>query len=68
MLNIEIKISEPEKFPNYFIDGRTIEIKIDEKTIGFLGEIHPRILRNWKIKMPVSLFEINLEEVFKKLK
>jgi len=67
MLNINVKISEPEKIPSYFIDGRTVEIKIDENTIGFLGEIHPRILKNWKIKMPVTLFEINLEEIFKTL-
>jgi phenylalanyl-tRNA synthetase beta chain len=67
MLNVNVKISEPEKVPSYFIDGRTIEIKLDEKTIGFLGEIHPRILKNWKIKMPVALMEINLEEIYKKL-
>jgi phenylalanyl-tRNA synthetase beta chain len=67
MLNIEIKISEPEKIPNYFIDGRTAEIRFENKHIGFLGEIHPKILKNWKIKMPVALFEINLEEVFKRL-
>ncbi len=39
----------------------------NEKLIGYLGEIHPKILKNWKIKMPVSLFEINLEETFRKL-
>jgi len=68
MLNLEIKITEAEKIPNYFIDGRTAEIKLENKQIGFLGEIHPKILKNWKIKMPVALFEINLEEIFKKLK
>jgi phenylalanyl-tRNA synthetase beta chain len=75
MLNLEIKFSEIDKIPNYFIDGRTAEILLGEggrvagggKHIGFLGEIHPRVLKNWKIKMPVALFEINLEEVFKKL-
>ena len=83
MIDIELKISEPDKSPNYFIDGRTAEIKINSdnkdssgvgsrgvgggKSIGFIGEIHPKILKNWKIKMPVSLFEINLEEIFKKL-
>lgn len=65
MLNVNIKISEPEKIPTYFIDGRTVEIKIGDKSIGFLGEIHPKILRNWKIKMPVALMEINLEEIYK---
>jgi len=67
MLNLEIKVAESEKVPNYFIDGRTAEIKLENKHIGFLGEIHPKILKNWKIKMPVALFEINLEEIFGKL-
>ncbi len=68
MLNLEIKFLETDKIPSYFIDGRTAEIKFENKHIGFLGEIHPKILKNWKIKMPVALFEINLEEVFGKLK
>ncbi len=70
MLDLEIKISEPdrENFPKYFIDGRTAKISFDGKQIGFIGEIHPRILRNLKIKMPVALCEISLEEVFGKLK
>jgi len=67
MLNLEIKISEPDKIPNYFIDGRTAEIKLENRHLGFLGEIHPKILKNWRIKMPVAIFEINLEEVFRKL-
>jgi len=68
MLNLDIKISEPkDKIPNYFIDGRTAEIILDNKIIGFLGEIHPKILKNWKIKMPAALFEISLEEIFRKL-
>ena len=83
MMNVKLEISESEKVPNYFIDGRTAEIKLlensdnnksnssgeggREKVIGFLGELHPKILRNWKIKMPVAIFEINLEEIFKKL-
>jgi len=67
MLNLEIKIFEPDKLPNYFIDGRTAEIKLENRHLGFLGEIHPKILKNWRIKMPVAIFEINLEEVFRKL-
>ncbi len=67
IMDLEIKISEPDKFPSYFIDGRVVEIKLDNKNIGFLGEIHPKILKNWKIKMPVALFEVNLEEIFKKI-
>ncbi|MFH1325550.1 MAG: phenylalanine--tRNA ligase subunit beta [archaeon] len=61
----EIKITESEESPNYFIHGRTGKIILNGKAIGFIGEIHPKILRNWKIKMPVSLFEIDLEEVLR---
>ena len=67
MIDIKIKVQEPEKFPSHFIEGRVAEVILDDKSIGFLGEIHPRILKNWKIKMPVALFEINLEGVFEEL-
>ncbi|MCK4553279.1 phenylalanine--tRNA ligase subunit beta [Candidatus Pacearchaeota archaeon] len=67
MINVEIKIAEPEKSLLHFVDGRVAEIIINDKKIGFIGEIHPKILKNWRIRMPVALFEINLEEVFKKL-
>ncbi len=41
--------------------------KLVNKKIGYIGEIHPKILKNWKIKMPVALFEINLDGVFEEL-
>lgn len=67
MMNLKVELKETENTPNHFIDGRCAEIIIDEKTIGHIGEIHPKILRNWKIKMPVALCEINLEDIFKRL-
>ncbi|MBU2104895.1 MAG: phenylalanine--tRNA ligase subunit beta [Nanoarchaeota archaeon] len=63
----EVKVEESLNSPNYFVDGRVAEIKLGEKSLGFFGEVHPKILRNWKIKMPVVLVEINLDEVFEKL-
>lgn len=54
-----------EKLINKIRIGR--DTKTNEKSIGFIGEIHPRILRNWKIRMPISLFEISLEEIFEEL-
>lgn len=67
MAGINFELKESENFPSYFIEGRVTEIILDGKKIGYLGEIHPRILKNWKIKMPVALFEIELESVFEKL-
>ena len=64
MIDIKLEFKEPESIPNWFIEGRVAEILLDGEFIGCVGEIHPRILKNWKIKMPVALFEIDLEKVF----
>ncbi len=67
MLGLKVEIRESEKIINHFIEGRFAEIYLDNSLIGVVGEIHPRILRNWKIKMPVALLEISLKEIFEKL-
>lgn len=44
-----------------FIEGRVAEVFVRNKPIGFIGEIHPSVLKNWKLEMPVAAFEISLE-------
>ncbi len=66
-MKIKFKESESENLPKHFIEGRTAEIILDDKRIGFVGEMHPRTLKAWKMKMPIALFEISLEEIFNKL-
>jgi phenylalanyl-tRNA synthetase beta chain len=66
MMEIKFEIKAKEYVENYYVDGRVAEIYFNSKKIGSIGEIHPRILKNWKIKMPVSLFEIDLKEIFGK--
>jgi phenylalanyl-tRNA synthetase beta chain len=53
---------EATEIPGYFIEGRTAEILFKGRKIGFASEIHPKILKNWKIKMPVALYEIKLDD------
>ena len=65
--NKSIELKEIEKIPEHFINGRTAEILFNKKRIGFIGEIHPKILANWRIKMPVALFEIELDDVLNEL-
>ena len=67
MLAIEFKIKEPTIKPEFLIDGRIGAIELNGKEIGFFGEVHPKTLREWKTKMPVSILEINLEEIYKSL-
>jgi phenylalanyl-tRNA synthetase beta chain len=66
--NLEMRESEESKTQNnHLIEGRFAEIYLDNSLLGMIGEIHPRILRNWKIKMPVALLEIDLEKIFERL-
>ncbi len=43
-----------------FIEGRSGEIETGDKMVGIVGEVHPEVLFNWDIKMPVSAFEMSL--------
>ena len=61
MLDKEYRIENSEN--SYFIDGRCGKIIVNKKEIGFIGEINPNILSNLKIKMPISSFEINIDEL-----
>jgi len=43
-----------------FIEGRCAEIKVDSKTIGYIGEIKPEIVSNLKVKMPIAAIELDI--------
>ena len=62
MLNITYTLEESTEKP--LIPGRTGKILLDKKEIGYIGEIHPSILKAWSIKTPVAILEISLEEIF----
>ncbi len=59
MLDIKYEIKETEK--EGFIDGRCGSIIVNGSEIGILGEVSPFVLRNNKIKMPVSSLEIEIK-------
>lgn len=66
VLNINFNIKELKH--DSFIEGRCASILINNKEIGFLGEIHPKVLDNFQLAVPVSALELDLEEVFNYLK
>ncbi len=47
-----------------FIDGRRGAIVVDGKRVGGFGEIHPEVLENFELTMPVVAFEVDLSEIF----
>lgn len=42
------------------IAGRSGEILVDDRAVGFIGEVHPEILERWGIKMPTVVFELDV--------
>lgn len=49
---------------NGFIIGRVGKIIVNDKEIGIVGEIAPRVLKNWGINFPVVALEISIENLF----
>ena len=54
-----------QKDLNGFIEGRSGIILVDKTQVGYIGELHPKILENWEIKMPCSVMELNLSNLLK---
>lgn len=66
MKNLKIKYKLKETDHPSFIAGRCAALIFKNKEIGFIGEIRPEVLENWKMEMPVASFEIFLETLGKK--
>jgi len=62
-LGLACAVKESE-YP-HFITGRGGDIIINDKKIGIIGELHPQVIINWQMVMPVVCFEMNLGELFK---
>jgi phenylalanyl-tRNA synthetase beta chain len=48
-----------------FMEGRCAEVIFDNKPIGVLGEIVPNAVENFRLRVPVAAFEINLLAIIK---
>lgn len=46
-----------------FIRGRACKIMVEGKTVGYFGEVHPKVLENWKLEMPTVALEVDLESL-----
>ncbi|WP_423792339.1 phenylalanine--tRNA ligase subunit beta [Methanocaldococcus indicus] len=58
-LNYEIERYEHPSF----IKGRCGKVVVDDKVIGFFGEIHPEVITNFEIEFPVAVFELDLDKI-----
>ena len=50
-----------------FIDGRGAEVVVGGKTIGYFGEVSPKVIIDFDINHPVMMFELNLQPIIEKM-
>jgi phenylalanyl-tRNA synthetase beta chain len=46
-----------------FIPGRVARISVGGKGVAYIGELHPQVLENWELDMPVACLELNLTDL-----
>ena len=56
----------PAVYNSMFIEGRCANIIFNEKNIGIIGEITPVAVENFKLRVPVAAFELNMSSLLKK--
>jgi len=61
-LALKYEISEVEH--NSFIPGRVGRVSVNGKEIAYIGEISPKVIKNWDLNVPVTALELNLSELF----
>jgi phenylalanyl-tRNA synthetase beta chain len=64
----ESTIQYDKETPSYYHPNRSLRIKQGQKTIGYFGQIHPLVLKEFDCDQMVVCFEINTENLPKELK
>ncbi|MCK4952987.1 phenylalanine--tRNA ligase subunit beta [Candidatus Bathyarchaeota archaeon] len=62
-LNLGIQYELEKTKHESFIEDRVGEITINDYKVGIIGEIHPKVLENWKLENPAAAIEIDLEKL-----
>jgi len=57
----DVDLETPATEHPSFIDGRVADVVIDGESAGVLGEVHPRLLVERELEVPVSAFEFRLD-------
>lgn len=48
-----------------FTNGRCANIIVDEESVGIIGEITPFAIDNFKVRVPVAAFELNISKLLR---
>jgi len=59
--DFDVDLETPPTDHPTFIDGRAADVVIDGETVGVIGEIHPAVLVEHDLELPVAAFEFRLD-------
>ena len=61
---IDVKYNMKKVSHDSFIPGRVGRVSVSGKDLAYVGEIHPQVLENFEIEMPVVALELNITELY----
>jgi len=59
--DFDVDLETPSSTHPSFIDGRTASVVIDGEAVGVVGEVHPEVLVEHDLEVPVAAFELRLD-------
>ena len=59
--NFDTELTTPPTEHPTFIDGRTAAVELDGEVVGVIGEVHPEVLVEHDLEVPVAAFEFRLD-------
>jgi phenylalanyl-tRNA synthetase beta chain len=68
MNNLGVKYEIENTVHHSFIPGRVGRVVVNGKGIAYIGEMHPKVLSNFGLSVPVAAMEINLTDLFETLR
>jgi phenylalanyl-tRNA synthetase beta chain len=54
---------DPLSSQPYLHPGKSCQLMLGGKSLGFIGEVHPEVLNNFAIEQPVYLFELDVDSI-----
>ncbi len=63
LTNLGIRYELEDVDHGSFIRGRVGSILVGDNNVGLIGELHPQVLRNWKLENPATAFEVTLDKL-----
>ncbi|MBU0461450.1 MAG: phenylalanine--tRNA ligase subunit beta [Nanoarchaeota archaeon] len=61
---LDLKYETKDAEHDSFIPGRAGRISVKGKDVAYIGELHPKVISNFGLEMPVACFELNLSELY----